>query len=413
MRFFINLLKRKKKNRAVVRTIDFLVSFSLFMILFSQFLLLLINTNFLVINSNNSEENLAETLSLYLLNRPGYLDNVGTNWATNSAIPDEIGLSTDFSSRLTVDLNKLSRLNRDLPLISSLDLNWIDLGESDELGLSTDFQSYRITTFPFLNVSVNSFTAGVDLTAKVISYDRSPVEGIEVIAQLFDLVTGTITTSSIGLSNSLGITSNLGAFTPINPTLIILYAESPPISGLNHLSGSIIWGMGWNHYIPVLSPQTIEIGAISSYINSSLTSISHYFNHASSSYVNASSIYPYRDLSGNLALNTSNQTISTLTTTEAQYITVNHGNQVPYFSIAYYTEGTIINYHIISLPQVFGTKATLETGDFFYPSLEAIEVGNYASIFSENGFKQNFIFETPAFSSRGLMWFKFEVGVIE
>ena len=108
----INLKFFKIRKRGVVRTIDFLVSFTLFIILLTQFYLIIINMNLNLASTSTQENNPAQLFADKLLGFSGTKD-----WGTSSGSPQDFGLASDYSHsslNYNLDLAKFARLNREL-----------------------------------------------------------------------------------------------------------------------------------------------------------------------------------------------------------------------------------------------------------------------------------------------------------
>ena len=404
--------KIKKKRRGVTRTIDFTVAFSLFIIIYVQFLLVIININFLV-NTNNQQNNPAQDLAERILTKPGFsFGGFGSDWATSTNIPDELGLlSIDSTfSNSYLDLNKLARLNNDLQDFqnsANVPYSWINLASRSDLGLSEELSNIRITTRAFFNVSV-SLIAGTSITITVTSYSANQIlNGIDVVYGVYDLnsqiwlETGSANTT---ISGSVAIPTS---FSPTGPAIIFVYAESPIINNIGE--GVPLWGFGWTVYQPVGT--TIQLGQISSYITENNTFVNHSVIQSDPTQAVVSQTF---FLSRNSTIASNNLTLIsgnlTVNSGEVDLSSSYNSGTNPMFMLGYYNTTSVdFRYQISSLPMMFYEKDSPSSGSFQFPSFSAIETADFSLLESENRFTNHFLYEQIVYSRRGAFVLKIEV----
>ncbi|OLS27764.1 MAG: hypothetical protein HeimC3_02320 [Candidatus Heimdallarchaeota archaeon LC_3] len=405
-------LKIRKKRRGVTRTIDFTIAFSLFIIIYVQFLLVIININFLV-NTGDQQDNPAQDLAERILTKPGFSsDGFGPDWASSTNIPEELGLlSTDSTySNSFIDLNKLARLNSDLQNFQSsafVPYSWINLASRSDLGLSEELNNIRITTRAFFNVSVSSI-GGTSVTVSVKSYSSNlPLNGIDVVYSVYDfsaqtwLENGSATTIADG-----SVTFSSSFSTPLNPYMILAYAESPQINYIGEVIP--LWGFGWTTYQPV---GTIQLGQLSSYATENNSFINHSVIQSDPSQtVVSQSFFPIRNSTNptnNLTLISGNITINS---GEVNLASKFNSGTNPMFVLGFFNSSpNDFRYQISSLPMMFYEKDLSSSGLFQFPSFAAIETSDFGLFESENRFTNHFVYEQIVFSRRGAFILKIEV----
>ena len=180
----------KIKRRAVVRTIDFLVSFTLFIILLTQFFLIIINMNLNLASTSTVEENPAKLFANKIIGDSGSYD-----WGRNPGSPKVFGLASDMSHSNSIDyidLAKLARLNGELNYLSINDTYSYITPESIVANFSGTLSNtaFQLTTRPPLRViasydnSSNPGTFNVD----VLSWSNFPLENIKIEIYLLELL---------------------------------------------------------------------------------------------------------------------------------------------------------------------------------------------------------------------------------
>ena len=168
------------KRRAVVRTIDFLVSFTLFIILLTQFYLIIINMNLNIAATNVTQENPAELFADRILSYSGAKD-----WGTKPGTPTSIGLASDYSHlslNYFLDLAKLARLNPELQNLSiNSQFSYIEPSAllANIVG-NNSYAQFRITTRPLIQVSAKLNTGNTSMVVTAKSWSNSPMANINI-----------------------------------------------------------------------------------------------------------------------------------------------------------------------------------------------------------------------------------------
>ena len=335
------LRKHKIRRRAVVRTIDFLVSFTLFIIFLTQFYVIIINMNLNLASTSTKQENPAELFSNKLVGLPG-----SQNWGTLTGSPSSFGLASD--SHYTnlgsyVDLAKLGRLNSDLqylPINSTYSYIDPQVVVNNFTGSISNI-AFRLSTRPPIQVlaSETHTTAQSTLTIQTATWNNVSLDNINV-----DIFYVQLSNGSVAYSNTVSTgTSGQTVFTtPILRTNYVAIAYAYSLDN---------WGIGWvevqNDLTNTLSASNLptflqnspyqDINSILQVTNNTLPSVTPTIR-TTTAYLNSSQL-----------LNTS---VFSNTSSITRNLT-DVGTNTPVIQVYTMNSGSIDYYRVVTEPLVF------------------------------------------------------------
>lgn len=250
---FLRKINRSHRKRGAIRTIDFLVSFSLFIILLAQFLIVLINTNTFLGQEARQIENPAKSLAFRILGTTG-----DAGWGTDPGVPNSFGLASNFSSNemFHVDLSKLARLN-----IETLNTPYQFVDPSiisSQFPVQLGNVSFRISTRAMIQVESSWDLLSTTVTVQVNSWSGKPLSDINVLVQLYSLTNGT---ASPALQNTSITSTNGIASVPIG-----VYDPDDDYVALVFASSGFIWGIDWAEIRGTSPLPMIQAGGISTFV---------------------------------------------------------------------------------------------------------------------------------------------------
>jgi len=395
----INSKKIKiRPQRGVVRTIDFLVAFSLFIVLITQFFLVVINTNTFLAQETRKIENPAESLAYRILGSTGDKD-----WELNQNSPISFGLASIFSNpnQLEVDLSKLSRINLELTTINSAPYSFFD----DELLTDQLLDEggtffFRISTHPLFQVEIID-SSPATFAVQVFSWTGKPLADVNVDVYFVSLLDGSadITLRSSGRTTSSGMVN-----VPI--------AAYVPGSGIDYLAVAFVhlsnfWGLDWTTIVDIPSSgNTINAGGFSSFLSPQFNSTVNGINLYSDQQIN-SQITFYDSISGSVNIS---QTASAMPIT-LKDSTQQTGTSGPVIIVQQIIDITGLRYRVVTIPFIYDNlKYNDGTSNQGYEQAQYPVYGT--SGFSTQNFANIFTFTTIVSSIRGPFLMTFEVGTL-
>ncbi|MHA2365471.1 MAG: hypothetical protein ACXAC7_16055, partial [Candidatus Hodarchaeales archaeon] len=292
--FLKRIGKITKKQRGVTRTVDFLISFSLFIILLTQFFLVLINTNIFLSQEAEQLDNPAELLALRILGTTGTAD-----WGTDTNVPTFFGLaSSDSSSELIdVDLAKFARLNSDIEAsgatVSYEFVNSSYLREQVTSEVETTF--FRISSRPIIQVEIidpdfNDIVDPLTMQVQVKSWVNKSLSNVNVQAYLVSATDGsadpTLQNNTVTSSDGIADVSISNYIPGSDDYVIIAYAYS-----------GNFWGIDWAKNVG-----TINAGGFSSFVMPYSSSQNNSIEISSNNSITTSVMY-YDNANDNLTIN--------------------------------------------------------------------------------------------------------------
>ena len=393
-RFFKKLRLRR---RAVVRTIDFLISFTLFIILLTQFYLIIINMNLNLASTSTQTNNPAQLFTDNLLSYTGT-----KGWGTASGLPANIGLASDYEHSTTgyyIDLAKLGRLNQELTTLS-INGKYPYLNPNYILSNFTNNQNnigFRLTTRPPLQITASAVitTTTSTITINTLTWDNNSVSNVAVDVYHVSLSTGIPLPKVNATSNVAGtcvVTTNI---IRVNYVAIIFA----------HSGDS--WGISW---LPIRNSNTNLInstGIASFSLNNPKTgsnSILEFANNTiNSQQIRATSSY-YINNNDTLYVN------STPQPSGIRYLNqtfTNVGTSGPFIQVYSTTIGTTDYYRVVTEPLIF------DNVNYTNPSLTNYSSSQYptyqTSNFSTVTASSLYAYSTIVITDRGPLLFSLEL----
>ena len=387
----INLKFFKIRRRAVVRTIDFLVSFTLFFIMLTQFFLIIINMNLNLASTSTKQENPAELLAEKLL---GY---AGTpNWGTSSSIPSNFGLASDYNHGMLgyyLDLAKLAHLNSELQFLS-INTSYPFISPSTILSNLTGSQSnleFRISTRPLIQVSatVSNTPTLATITVTTTTWNDVSLANVDINVFLVSLTDG----STLPVSNSVSDNNGQSVLT------------STIVSGTNYVAIAYAhsldsWGINWTPVQNDGGTGSISATNINSFSMSNPTlnsnSILQYANDANGFSINTASAY-YFNHSFVAYTNTS-------VSSEINQIQANVGSKTPFIQVYTMDSGSNSYYYrVVTEPLIFNnfnytSPASANYSASQFPAYQTTNFQiNYSGIL--------YTYSTPVMTDRGPILF--------
>lgn len=367
------LKKLKIRRRGVVRTIDFLVSFTLFIILLTQFYLIIINMNLNLASTSTQPNNPAQLFSEKLLSYPGT-----ENWGRMQGSPATIGLASDnYHSTVSyfLDLAKLGRLNQEI--------NYFSLGSKysylnptnvvSNITGPTSNAAFRLTTRPPIQVKANLVSVSPTnsiIDVKTLTWDNVGLANVQISAYHVSLSTGLPLPTVTSISDQNGdatITTNINA----DNYVAIIYA---------HAGSS--WGISW---VKVQGgSNTISSTGIASFsLNNPIKTSNSIFEFAKSTFnttIRATSAYV--EASNNSLI--TNSTVISNNTGLLNQTFANVGTTNPFIQVYSTTSGTTDYYRVVTQPLIYDNY-------------------NYTSPLTTSYAKSQYpVYETPNFSTVNL-----------
>lgn len=363
----------KIRRKAVVRTIDFLVSFILFIILVTQFYLIIININLNLASTSTKQENPAQQLASKILGSTG-----SSNWGTTNGDPATFGLASDnYYSSLNpyLDLTKFSRLNKEL---NYLDIaNQYSFIEPDTLISNlTGNQGgveFRLSTRPVIQIIVNSVLVGgtsSTISVRAMTWGNSTLSNIDIDVYHVLLSDGSNiakVSSTTDINGEATIVTTIGA----NNYVAVIYAHSKDS-----------WGITWSEINN--GAGTISSSLISSFMMNNpiinRNSVLQYTNSSTTDNIFTNSAFYSKELdslnnlgnTGSGALIYSNNT--------------NVGTSGPYIQVHTMVSGGISYYRVVTLPLIFNNfnYTTPETTLFTTTQYPVYQSSNFPTTGSVN-----------------------------
>ncbi len=386
-----NLKFFKIRRRAVVRTIDFLVSFTLFIILLTQFYLIIINMNLNLSSTSTKEENPAQLITDKLLTSTG-----SANWGTTSGVPQNFGLAADArhpSFNNYLDLAKFAHLNGELqynPINSSYSYITPEIVLTNLTGTQANVQ-FRISTRPIMQVQASETHTGTtaSLTVKTLTWNNLSIPNVDVSSYLVSLSTGAYSENKTIATNSDGqaiIPNTIGT----DNYIAVIYAHSQDLWGINWV---VIQNTGGSIVSTDITPFTlnnpvINTNSILQYVTTPLNTLT--IRSTSGFYsANKSTMY-FTVTSGSGSINTSS---------------TNVGTNSPFIQVytMHDTTNNIYYYRVVTQPLIF------DNFNFISPN-----GANYSTcqfpVYQTNNFQNAnsgtiYTYSTPVMTQRGPILF--------
>lgn len=388
------LFKKKKikiRRRGVVRTIDFLVSFTLFIILLTQFYLIIINMNLNLATISTTEENPAQLFADKILSSSGSKD-----WGISAGVPQNFGLAPDQSHtgfNYYLDLAKLAHLNSELQYLS-INSSYSYITPNELLSNVTGSQSnvqFRITTSPIIQVQVSeTHTATLaSISISSLTWSNLSISNVDVNVYLVSLSTGSYSSYNTTVTGTNGKANVQEALTT-DDYVAIIFAHSQDS-----------WGINWILIQNTAGPSTISATNITSFsLNNPFTDNNSILQFTS----NNIGIATINTCNAYYSTNLNNLTIYTTTGPNATSTELtNIGTNSPFIQVYSLVSGSTYYYRVVTQPLIFNNA------NFVSPSDANYSTGQFPVYQTTNFQNTNsgtiYTYSTPVMTQRGPILF--------
>lgn len=361
------------RRRSVVRTIDFLVSFTLFIILLTQFYLIIINMNLNLASTSTRQNNPAELYSDKILSSPG-----STNWGQSSGLPQEFGLASNYQySNLGyhLDLAKLAHLNSELQNLSIGSLySYINPQQvvNNITGSNNNIQ-FRISTRAPIQVIANRIDPSNSLTSTLSistsNWGNASLANVGIDIHYISLTDGKSPyniTSETNQFGKLSVATSIGT----DNYVAVIYAHS-----------LASWGLTWvqiqNNGTRAIDPSSISSFLLNNPIKNKNSVLQYTTNTTVVSDLRSTTCYT--NSTSNLVIN---NTIATNSSGLINQEINGVGSDGPLIQIYTMSNSTTDFYRIVSLPLVFDNNiyASPSTANFKSNQFSFYETSNFSNV---------------------------------